>query len=224
MTVVASMAAVYVAGTLLSCPDRASGRDPPARRSECLPARAGGQARVRHRPAADLVRAARSGAPRARPPRRRRAGSRLAGSDRRDRRLDPAPADRPWRGPQRARRPSLVRPRPLDHHLPVDRRGACPDVERGGARSRRARCLAVADRPADRRTGAAAGALDRADRGRPDDAAGVAARRRPTHPDRVDLGDQRQEHGDPADDAHPCAAPGGGSGRPPRTGCWSTSG
>ena len=224
MTVVASMAAVYVAGTLLSCPDRASGRDPPARRSECLPARAGGQARVRHRPAADLVRAAGSGAPRAGPPRRRRARPRLAGSDRRDRRLDPAPADRPWRGPQRARRPSLVRPRPLDHHLPVDRRGACPDVERGGARPRRARCLAVADRPADRRAGAAAGALDRADRGRPDDAAGMAARRRPAHPDRVDLGDQRQEHRDPADDAHPGPRRAARSGRPPRTGCWSTSG
>ena len=78
VTVVASMAAVYVAGTLLSCPDRASGRDPPARRSERLPARAGGQARGRHRPAADLVRPARSRAPRARPPRGRGPGARLA--------------------------------------------------------------------------------------------------------------------------------------------------
>ena len=42
--------------------------------------------------------------------------------------------------------------------------------ERGGARARRARRLAVADGPADRRPGAHAGALDRAHRGGPDDA------------------------------------------------------
>ena len=45
---------------LLSCPDRATGRDPPARGTQRLPAGAGGQARGRRRPAADLVRPARS--------------------------------------------------------------------------------------------------------------------------------------------------------------------
>ena len=65
-------------GRLLSCPDRAPGRDPPARRSQRLPARAGGQGRGRHRPAPDLVRPARPGPPRAGPPRGRGPAARLA--------------------------------------------------------------------------------------------------------------------------------------------------
>ena len=131
-------------GALLSCPDRAPGRDPPARRSQRLPARAGGQARGRHRPAADLVRPARSGAPRPRPPGCERAGARPARRRRGGRRLDPPAARGPRRGTRRDRRPPLLGPRPLDHHLPVDRRGACPDPDRGRARPRRAGRLAVA--------------------------------------------------------------------------------
>ena len=50
-------------------------------------------------------------------------------------------------------RPSLVRPGPLDRHLPVDGRGARADADRGRHRPGRARRLAVADRPADRRPG-----------------------------------------------------------------------
>ncbi len=202
--------ASLAAGTLLSCPDRASGRDPPARRPERLPAGAGGQGRGRRRPASDLVRAARSRSPRARPPRRERPGPRLAGSRRGGRRLDPPAAPGSRRGPRRPGRPPLVRPGPLDHHLPVARRRARRGPHRGRARPRRARRLAVADGPPDRRPGTAAGALDRADRRRARHAARVAARRRSDDPDRVDLGDQRQEHGDPAHHPHPAA------GRPPR--------
>ena len=57
---------------MLSSPDRAPGRDPTARGTECLPARAGGQGRGRDRPAADLVRPACTRPPRPRPPRRRK--------------------------------------------------------------------------------------------------------------------------------------------------------
>ena len=46
-------------------------------------------------------------------------------------------------------------PGPLDRDVPVDRRGAGADDRRGGARPRRARRLAVAPGPADRRPGAA---------------------------------------------------------------------
>ena len=111
---------------LLSCRDRATGRDPPARGPQRLPARAGGQARGRRRPAPDVVRPARSGPPRARPPGRPRPAARLARRRRRGRRLGPPAARRPRRGSDRPGRPSLVRPRPLDRHLPVDRRGAGP--------------------------------------------------------------------------------------------------
>ena len=45
-------------GDALSCPDRATGRDPAAGRSQRLPARAGGQDRGRPRPPPDLVRPA----------------------------------------------------------------------------------------------------------------------------------------------------------------------
>ena len=107
--------------------------------------------------------------------------------------------------------PSLVGPGPLDRHLPVGRRRTGADPDRGGAGPRRARRVAVAARPPDRRPGAPARALDRADRGGPRDAArrGSATRDR-TDPDRVDLGHQRQEHGHPADHPHPAA------GRPAR--------
>ena len=67
--------------------------------------------------------------------------------------LDPAAAPEPRRGSQRARRPPLVGPRALDRHVPVDRRGTGAHAHRGGPRPRRARRLAVADRPADRRPG-----------------------------------------------------------------------
>ena len=70
-------------------------------------------------------------------------------------------------------------PGPLDRHLPVGRGGARADPDRGGARPRRARRVAVADRPPDRRPGTAAGALDRADRRGPGHAADVGPRRRP---------------------------------------------
>ncbi len=166
-------------GALLSCRDRATGRDPPARGPERLPARAGGQARGRRRSATDLVRPARPGTARPRLARRDRAGRRLARPRRGGRRLDPAAAPGARRGSQRAGRPPLVGPGALDRHVPVDRRGAGAHADRGRPRARRARRLPVADRPADRRPGAAPGALDRADRGGPDVTADVDPRRRP---------------------------------------------
>ena len=57
--------AVYAAPRLLSCRDRATDRDPYARRAQRLSARTGGQAGARRRPAADVVRPARPGATRA---------------------------------------------------------------------------------------------------------------------------------------------------------------
>ena len=62
--------------------------------------------------------------------------------------LDPPAARRPRRGPRRPGGPSLVRSGPLDRHLPVGRCRTRPDPDRGGARARRARRLAVADAPA----------------------------------------------------------------------------
>ena len=115
---------------------------------------------------------------------RRGAAARLARPDRRDRGLDPPAAGRPRRGPDRARRPSLIGSGPLDRHLPVDRRGSGADPDRGGRRARRAGRLAVADRPADRGPGATHDPLDGAHRGRPDDAAALDPRRRPTDPER----------------------------------------
>ena len=100
--------------------------------------------------------------------------------DRRDRRLDPAPAGRPRRGPRRARRPSLVRPGALDRHVPVDRRGAGPD-----ARPRR-RSPSPSATSRRRATAQLTGAQERllarwTERiaGGPDDAAGLDPRRRP---------------------------------------------
>ncbi len=125
---------------------------------------------------------------------------------RRDRGLDPPAARRPRRGPRRAGGPSLVGSGALDRHVPVGRRRAGADPDRGRPGPRRARRLAVARRA--RLTGAQErllGALDGADRGRARDAARVDPRRRPPGPDRVDLGDQRQEHGHPADHPHPAA-------------------
>src|SRR6476659_4031772 len=108
---------------LLSCRDRAPGRDPFVGGAERLPARAGGQSGAGPRAAAHLVRPARPPPARPPPPRRRRPRPRLARSDRGDRRLGPALACRPRRRARRTRRPSLVRPGSLDHHVPVARRG-----------------------------------------------------------------------------------------------------
>ena len=155
---------------LLSCPDRATDRDPPPRGPERLPARAGREARGRHRAAADLVRPARSGPPCAGPARGVRPAAGLARRHRRGRRLDPAPAVRPRRGPRRRRRPSLVGPGPLDRDVPVGRRGTGADPDRGRARPRGPRRLAVADGPPDRQPGTAARPLVRADPRGPDDA------------------------------------------------------
>ena len=160
---------------------------------------------VADRPAADLVRPARSRPPRARPARRRGAGPRLARSGRRRRRLDPAPAGGPRGRPWRPRRPSLVRPRALDRDLPVGRRGTGPAHHRGGPRPGRARRVAVEDGAADRRPGAAARALDRTDRRGPRHAATVDPGRGPAGAGRVDLRDQRQVDRDPAHHPHPAA-------------------
>ena len=108
----------------------------------------------------------------------------------------------PWRGEERAR-----------------------TIAEAALGARRARRLAVADRAADRRPGAAARPLDargsptRAPRRRPGSATRTGA-----IPVDLDLRDQRQEHGHPADHPHPASAPAGTSARPPRTASSSTSG
>ena len=111
---------------LLSCRDRAPDRDPPARGTQRLPARAGGEARLaigrrrtfygrqpgRHAlvlPWATILR----GPGPIRSPRSSRGSAAC----------DPITA-RAWAG----RRPSLVGSRALDRHLPVDRRGAGADL------------------------------------------------------------------------------------------------
>ena len=66
-----------------------------------------------------------------------------------------------------ARRPPLVRPRALDRHLPVDRRGARRDPPEAALALAERDVSPSRDRPADRRPGAAARALDRADRRAP---------------------------------------------------------
>src|SRR6185436_17444087 len=83
-----------VNGPLLSSPDRAPDRDPPARRTQPVPARAGNEARGRDRPAAYLVRQARARGTRAGAPRRARAPLGPTASNRGARGLDPAPATR----------------------------------------------------------------------------------------------------------------------------------
>ena len=98
------------------------------------------------------------------------------------------------------------------------------DPDRGGHGSRRSRRLAVADRPADRRAGAALTRWTERIAGGPDVAAGLDPRHRAARPDRFDLGDQRQVHGHPADHPHPGPRPGDTSARPPRTASSSTSG
>ncbi len=200
-----SSRAVYRPCRLLSCRDRARGRDPHAGGPQRLPARAGGQAGGRDRPATDLVRPARSGSPRARPARRRGAGPRLARSGRRHRDLDPAPAGGPRGGPRRSRRPSFVGPGALDRDLPVGRRGTGPDHHRGCPRAGRARRVAVEDRAADRRPGATARALGRTDRGSPRDSPAMDPRRGPAGAGHLDLRDQRQVDRVAAHHPHPAA-------------------
>ena len=136
------------------------------------------------------------------PPRRSSASgatvprTRLAAPGRAARRLGPPAAGRPRRGPRRRRRPSLVRPRPLDRDVPVDRRGAGPHDRRGGGRPRRSATSSPARRA--RLTGApGARCVARwhaTDRRRPDDAAGLDPRRRPADPGRLDHRHERQEH------------------------------
>ena len=157
---------------LLSCPDRAPGRDPPARRSQRLPARAGGQARGRHRAAAHLVRPARprppcAGPPRA--PRSPRATGRTA-----------SPRSSPGSGgcgPSTARAAAACavhRSSDPGHWIVT-----FPWVGAERALTLTEAALALAERDVSpsrtaRLTGAQerlAGALDRADRGRPGDAA-----------------------------------------------------
>ncbi len=195
----------------LSCPDRAPRRDPPARGTQRLPARAGGQGRGRRRPAADLVRPA--------PARVGTRSSSSAGRCRRATGRTRSPRSSAWIRRLRAehgegrggpRRPPLVRSGALDRHLPVDRRRARPGDRRGGARPRRAERLAGSVGPADRDPGAAARALASPDRRREHDAAVLDPRRRPADPDRLDQRHERQEHGHPADHPHPRA------GRPAR--------
>ena len=109
------------------------------------------------------------------------------------------------------RGPPLVRPGPLDRHVPVARRGARPASSprprsrwpSGTSRRRGTRQLTGAQAAAPR-------ALDGADRRGAARPRRVDPRRRPADPDRVDLRHQRQEHGHPADHAHPAA------GRPAR--------
>ena len=109
------------------------------------------------------------------------------------------------RGAPRPGGPSFVRPGALDRDLSVAGRRASADDCRGRLRARRARGLAVANGPPDRGPGAAARSLAGAPGRGPGDAADVDPRRRPPDPDRVDLRDQRQEHGHPADHPHPAA-------------------
>ena len=70
---------------------------------------------------------------------RRRPGARLAAPDRGARRLGPAPAGRPRRGPRRRRGPSLVRPGPLDRDVSAGR-------ARSGPHSIAEAALALAER------------------------------------------------------------------------------
>ena len=149
-------------GRLLSCADRATGRDPPPRRAQRLPARAGGQARVRRRPAADLLRPARSRAARAGAARAPRSRPGTGPRRRRGRRVDPAPA-RAMHGEGRGGLggPPLVGSRALDRDLSVGRGRARADHRGGRPRAGRPRRLPVADRAPDRQPGAAARPLDR---------------------------------------------------------------
>ena len=191
------MARSLAGGDALSCPDGATGRDPAAGGSQRLPARTGGQDRGRPRPPADLVRPARSRAARARPARRAASPSGTG----------PTASRRSWLGSggsgsitARAAAGLAVHrssdPGPLDHHVPVARSRASADDCRGRARPRRARRLAVPHGAADRRPGATADArwTERIDEAR-GDAADLGPRRRPPDARRVDLGDERQEHG-----------------------------
>ena len=110
------------------------------------------------------------------------------------------------RGPRRAAR-SIARPIPAT--------GSCtfPWVGAERALTLTEAALALAERDVSpSRTAHLTGAQERlvarwteriaAARTTPPD---LGPRRRPPDPDRVDLGDQRQEHGDPADHAHPAA-------------------
>ena len=110
----------------LSCPDRATHRDPAARGTQRLPARAGGQARGRHRSPADLVRPARPGPARAGPARRRASRRGSGPTGRRGRRLGPPAAAEHGEGRAPAWR-SIARPTP----------GTGSSRSRGPARSAR---------------------------------------------------------------------------------------
>ena len=122
-------------------------------------------------------------------------------------------------------RPPLVRPGPLDRHVPVGR------ARSGPGRSPRRRSRSPSATCRRRRTARLTGAQERllarwpsAIAAAADDAADVDPRRRPADPGRLDPRHERQEHGHPADHPHPAAARAGGSGRRPRTACSSTSG
>ena len=195
---------------LVSCADRATGRDPSPGGTQRLPAGAGGQAGVRRRQAADLLRPTRSRPARPGLARGERAGARLARWRCRGGGLDPPAPCRARRRPPRPGRPSLIRSRPLDRDLSMGRCRACPHPRRGGRRARRPGGLAIANGAVDGRPGTIARALDGAARGGTGHAADVDPGQRAADPDRLDLGDQRQEHRHPADHAHPHA------GRPAR--------
>ena len=189
-------------GGLLSCRDRAPGRDPPARGTERLPARAGGQDRGRRRPAPDVVRPARS---------RRHALVRLGAA---------VPA-RDWPEPIAAL-VAWVRRLRVDHGegraglasiaRPTRATGSSPSRGRRGARPASTEAaLALAERDVSpSRTAQLTGAQERlSTRWREriaaarHDAADVDPRRRPARADRLDQRHERQEHGHPADHPHP---------------------
>ena len=135
----------------VSSPDRASGRDPPARGPQRLPARAGGQGRGRRRARADLA-----GIADARATCVVHLGRSVPAREWPDEvadlvALDPPPS----RGPRRARRtgrgPRAVGHGTLGRHLAVGRRRAGAPDRRGRVRPRVAQRLARA--PACRLTG-----------------------------------------------------------------------
>ncbi len=213
---------------LLSCPDRATGRDPPARGTRTStgssrwsrsrsPSGGGGPGTA----SATRSDTPWSGSGRDVP------AQRLAGPRRRARRPGSAAcaADH-GEGRGGLGGPPLVRSRPLDRR---PSRGV--GAERARTIAEAALALAERDvspsrtRAPDRSPGAAPGALDAS-------ASPRRARRRRAwirdadrrDPGRLDLRHQRQEHRDPAHHPHPAAGRARTSARPPRTASSSTSG
>ena len=210
---------------LLSCRDRAPGRDPPAGGTQRLPARAGGQAGGRGRSAADVVRPARS-----------RAATRSSGS---------APRSRPrdWPDPIAAIVAWIRRLR-ADHDegrggLAVHRSSdpghwivTFPWTGEERARILTEAALALAERDVSpSRTARLTGAQERLlarwiERiaARRHHATAVDPRRGPTRAGRLDLRARTASRPSPGSSPTSCCGPAGASGRRPRTACSSTSG